>query len=215
MKILWGMALLGLAASASAAPTLITAPSADASVYTPIVVDSKKLAKSGLTLRAALEQFPGKEILMAEDINAAVIADTFVARKAYSYNMGSTLAFPKEPKSSRIDGLKVEWVNNFRVITNCFNLNPCVAPPPQVVTVSPTAQVIEWGMTLVAGRDGQLFTESFDISVNGVFLGNVPVVSSDVFYIGVADPDGVGEVTITPRIGNLTGAWVANKFFVK
>lgn len=215
MKFLWGIALFGLAASASAAPTLIAAPSADAAVYTPIVVDSQKLSKAGLTLRDALAQFPGKEIILAADINAPVAADTFIARNAFSYNGGSTLAFPKEPKSNRIDGIKVEWVNNFQVITSCANLNPCVTPPSQVVTISPTAQITEWGMTLAAGRDGQLFTESFDIAVDGVFLGNVPVVSSAAFYIGVADPDGVGEITITPRIANLTGAWVANKFFVK
>ncbi len=50
--------------------TLVNQPAPDAVAYTQVIVDGRKLKS---TLLAALNQFPGEEIIVATDVNAPIV----------------------------------------------------------------------------------------------------------------------------------------------
>jgi hypothetical protein len=197
--------ILALSAiGATAAPVVLSAPSADATVYTPVTVQAKKLKT---TLAAALAQFPGKEIILASDINAPVAAPSFVFTDAFSYYSGDGF-----PKGVRVDGLNVKNFANFKV--------PFLGGPAEVariVRVDFTQPTTEFGMTVLAGRVDIPLVDAFDVSVNGVYFGRVPVAPFTTSYFGVSDPDGLQSIVLTPVTSEFfqTGAWIAREIFTK
>ena len=186
------------------AQTLVNQPAPDAVAYTPVIVDGRKLKS---TLLAALNQFPGEEIIVATDVNASIVSGAFVFTNAFTYNLAE--GFAKPP---RVDGLKATNFANFKVPT------AGVYEPARVVTVSFVKPVTEFGISLIPGRVDIQTVQALDVAVNGAYVGRATLVGGVVQYVGVTSATGINSVTLTPVVDDVptsTGAWIGGRVFIK
>lgn len=194
----------GVATTRAGAQTLVSQPAPDAAVYTPVVVDARKLKT---TLAAALAQFPGREIIVATDKNASLVTPAFVFTDGFTYNIAEGFAKP-----IKVDGLKVTNFANFRVPT------AGVYEPARTVTVSFTLPVTEFGLSLIPGRPDIQTVQALDVSVNGTYVGRATLVGGIVQYVGVTSAVAINSVTLVPVVDDVptsTGAWIGGQVFIK
>lgn len=190
-----------------AQPRLITQPSSDTPMYSVVVVNSKKLK---MPLRDALNLLPGLECLPISDTNVPLNCPGLTILGGYPYNLAE--GFPKftttdpngRQRELRIDGLNVQQFSDFMVPGQCTIINGITTcpqtPPAQSVSILFNRPTIEFGFTFRPDRPDLTypFIVGFEVSVNDLNLGFVPVAPSGVQYIGVTAPESLRNVTFKP-----------------
>lgn len=197
------------------AAEIIASPSAQATRYSWVVVDSRKLRT---TLANALAQLPGEECVGFTDL-MPVQCSRMNLTGVYGYNSVGAMGMPVPMtadsqgrlREAKVDGLKVKRWINWNQATN-----------GRLVEVNFTQPTTEFGFDFLPTLDGQpnfQITYGFWITVNGQDMGFHPVLPQ-VGYLGiVASPgetlqsitiDAVGETGGVPQ-----GPFYGGMFYVR
>ncbi|NOT87083.1 MAG: hypothetical protein HOP03_02760 [Lysobacter sp.] len=203
------MSLLAMLLPAAASAAEVTQfPGAEATRYSWVVVDSRKLK---VPLGVALAQLPGEECVGFNDL-AAVTCNRFQLKYVYGYNSVGSMGMPVpmttddrgRTREAKVDGLKVKrWIN----------WNP--ATQGRVIEVAFTQPTTEFGFDLLPTLDGQpdfQITYGFVVTVNGQDLGYYPV-APQVGYLGIRASAGETLQTITIRALGETGGVPQGPFY--
>lgn len=181
--------------AAAGAAEVIQFPSAEATRYSWVVVDSRKLR---VPLGVALAQLPGEECVGFSDL-AAVTCNRFQLKNVYGYNSVGSMGMPVpmtiddrgRAREAKVDGLKVKrWIN----------WEP--ATQGRTIEIDFTQPTTEFGFDFLPTLDGQptfQITYGFVLSVNGVDMGYYPV-PPQVGFFGVRASAGetLQNITIRP-----------------
>ncbi len=213
----WVLSLTVLAALpfAASAVEIASTPSAEATRYSWVVVDSRKLK---VPLGVALAQLPGEECVGFSDL-AQVTCGRFQLKYAYGYNSVGAMGMPVpmtiddrgRAREAKVDGLKVKrWIN----------WNP--ATGGRSIEVGFAQPTTEFGFDFLPTLDGQptfQVTYGVRIAVNGQDLGYFPV-PPQVGYLGIRASEGetlqsvvieaVGETGDLPQ-----GPFYGGTFYVR
>lgn len=212
---------LGMMAMSAEAAQSIPAPSANASAYTIVSIDTKKLKTSEA---AALLQWPGKECKSYANLNGQLFCPgIWNDLNTYDLAEGFTkLADPNDPrKALRIDGLKQTFASNFFTVTFCPDPNNCMAPPAREAHFAMQVPTTEFGFEYRADRPDLLFPfiDGFYVKVNGNDLGFVPTQNPvGVQYFGISAPEGIQTLSVYPVWHGSTdtlGPLLIDRFFYK
>lgn len=212
------LTLLSIAHPATATE-ILGGPSAAATTYAVVVVDTRKLKTS---LAAALAAFPNEECTALADANAVPACPGVLFSGVWTYAVATgfpSYADPNDPrKALRIDGLREKNWTNFRTPLPCVG-NVCGGtPPPEAMDISFTRPTVEFGFEFEAAGANGVYSTGLDVTVNGTYVGFYPVQpGTAVQYFGVRNLGGLQSLHIEPRFvdgngGNFLGALVGGRF---
>lgn len=200
--------LVMLLPAAASAAEVIQSPSAEATRYSWVVVDSRKLR---VPLGVALAQLPGEECVGFTDL-MPVACNRMQLTGAYGYNSVGSMGMPVPMaiddrgrlREAKVDGLKVKrWIN----------WNP--ATGDRLLEVAFTQPTTEFGFDFLPTLDGQpdfQITYGFVITVNGQDMGYYPV-APQVGYLGIRASAGETLQSITIRALGETGGVPQGPFY--
>jgi hypothetical protein len=199
----------------ASAAEIVVSPSAEATSYSWVIVDSRKLR---VPLGVALAQLPGEECIGFTDL-MPVACNRMQLTGAYGYNSVGSMGMPVPMaiddrgrlREAKVDGLKVKrWIN----------WNP--ATGDRLLEVAFTQPTTEFGFDFLPTLDGQpgfQITYGFVITVNGQDMGYYPV-APQVGYLGIRASAGETLQTISIRAlgeagGVPQGPFYAGMFYVR
>lgn len=184
-----------LAPIVAQAAEIVSLPSAEATRYSWVVVDSRKLR---VPLGVALAQLPGEECVGFSDL-AQVTCNRFQLKYVYGYNSVGSMGMPVPTmiddrgrvREAKVDGLKVKrWVN----------WDP--ATGGRTIEIGFAQPTVEFGFDFLPTLDGQpafQITYGFHVTVNDQYMGYI-AVPPQVGYLGVHASEGetLQKIVIEP-----------------
>ena len=204
-----------LAPALASAAEIVVSPSAEATRYSWVVVDSRKLK---VPFGVALAQLPGEECVGFTDL-MPVACNRMQLTGAYGYNSVGAMGMPVPMatdargrlREAKVDGLSVKrWIN----------WNPSTGD--RLLEVAFNQPTTEFGFDFLPTLDGQpgfQVTYGFVITVDGQDMGYFPV-APQVGYLGIRASAGETLHTITIRTlgeagGVPQGPFYAGMFYVR
>jgi hypothetical protein len=207
IAIVSAMLALLAATRPAGATEILGGPSATATTYAVVVVDTRKLKTS---LAAALAAFPNEECTALADANVVPACPGVLFTGVWTYASATgfpSYADPNDPrKALRIDGLREKNWTNFRTPLPCVG-NVCGGtPPPEAMDISFTRPTVEFGFEFEAAGANGVYSTGLDVTVNGTYIGFYPVQPGiAVQYFGIRNINGLQSIHIEPRFVDANG----------